>query len=457
MPKSSSALALVLTLGLGCGDDAAPTPDAGRDASTRDSGSPDAGRPDAGGSDAGADAGPPPVVGPVDAIRAGRLIDPLDGSVIDDAVIVIADGRVTYVGTDAGMIPAAATVLDWSAYTVVPGFVDAHTHFSYMTDEAPGTYPWQHFFEIPPDELVAIAREAALATIRVGVTTCIDKGSFAGVAESLKAEIADGTTPGPRLFVAGGGLFQSPFGGFFGADMIREEVRRQIMEDGVDLIKIWADGCSDERLVCDFAFTEEELTAAVEAAHELGTPISIHAYHSDGAENVIRAAPDTLEHAEGLTAAQLTMLVDNDVTYVPTIDHNRYYRDNIRAFGYAPELYDDFTDYIEANLATATAAHAAGVTMAMGSDAVFTGFGENTGEINWLAMTGMTPLEVLQSATIVGAETIYQEDEIGRVAVGYHADLVAIEGDPLTDPLVLITGVRGVVGAGNAIDLGTEP
>jgi imidazolonepropionase-like amidohydrolase len=419
---------------------------------TGDGTSPDASVDDVGRADAAADAGPMPV-GPVGAIRIGRLIDPQDGSVITGAVVVIENGRVSYVGTDASRIPATATVLDWRAFTAVPGLVDTHVHFSFMTDNAPGTYPWTHLGDLSPDELLGLARTAARATLRIGVTTAVDKGSFQGVAERLRDEIAAGTTPGPRLFIAGPGIWQAPTGGFHGVDAIRAEVRRLIMDVHVDLIKLYADACSDERLTCAIRFTPEELRAAVDEAHRLNTPVSIHAYHGDGAESVIQAGPDTLEHAEGLTAAQLTALVERNVTYIPTIDHNRYYRDNIRAFGYAPELYAEFTDYIQHNLETATAAHARGVHIATGSDAVFSGFGQNTGEINWLVQTGMTPLQVLQSATTVGAATVRQQHQIGRVAQGFYADLVAVDGDPLMDPRVLVTRVRGVVRGGVAIDL----
>jgi imidazolonepropionase-like amidohydrolase len=214
---------------------------------------------------------------------------------------------------------------------------------------------------------------------------------------------------------------------------------------------VWADKCSDDTLECAPTFTFEQLKAAVDTAHALGRPIAIHAYHADTAKLAIMAGPDSLEHPEGLDTIDFMDMKAMGITYVPTIDHNRYYRDNLAYFGYAPEMGAEFDAYIALNLATANQAHLAGVTIALGSDAVFSGFGENTRELEWLIDAGMTPLEALRAATIQGAASIGVEDEVGRVAVGYFADIVAVKGDPLTDIGVLIDDVQGVMKGGRLI------
>lgn len=138
------------------------------------------------------------------AIRAKRLINPRDQTILDNAVLVIDEGRFTYVGTNPAMIPPTATVLDWGKYTALPGFVDAHTHLSFQADmTSPAVTPWQRMWELSEAELLTLMRSAVLASIRRGVTTMIDKGSASGLDFPVRDEIAAGTTPGPRLFTAG--------------------------------------------------------------------------------------------------------------------------------------------------------------------------------------------------------------------------------------------------------------
>ncbi|WP_434427807.1 amidohydrolase family protein [Nannocystis pusilla] len=382
------------------------------------------------------------------AVKLARLIDPVDGSVLEPAIVIIQDDRVAALTTDEAEIPCGAEVVDWSGYTGVPGLVDAHTHFIYQTDDEPGTFPWQRswwLFQNAPETLAELARQAAEKTIKLGVTTAIDKGCGPGdylVAE-LRDSIAAGELTGPRIYTAGYGIS----GPVPSIDVMKGWIQQNVA-DGADLIKVWADNCSDDTLTCSSKFTFEQLKAAVDEAHALGRPIAIHAYHADTAKLAILAGPDSLEHPEGLDTIDFMDMIAMGITYVPTIDHNRYYKDNLAYFGYDPGKAAEFEAYIALNLATANQAHLAGVDIAMGSDAVFSGFGENTRELEWLIDAGMTPLQALRSATIEGAASIGVEHEVGRVAVGYFADIVAVDGDPLTDVGVLIGNVHGVMKSG---------
>jgi imidazolonepropionase-like amidohydrolase len=137
--------------------------------------------------------------------------------------------------------------------------------------------------------------------------------------------------------------------------------------------------------------------------------------------------------------------------YVPTIDHNRYYADHASEYGFSPAAVAALRAFVERNLETARKAIAAGVKVAMGSDAVYSGFGENTRELAQLVRAGMTPAQALHAATAGGAELLGQEKTLGALAPGYAADIVAVDGDPLTNVAVLIDGVRWVMKGGAVV------
>lgn len=388
------------------------------------------------------------------AIRLGKLVNPADGTVIEKAIVVVHDDRISYVGVDEKQIPCGASVIDWTAFTGLPGLVDAHVHITYQTDGEPGTDPWTHGWWLlnnEPYKYMDLTRGAVLATLKTGVTTVIDKGGVDFILNLLRDEITSGKTPGPRMYASLGGISNYKYPTPWTTEELKAQIHLQVLRN-VDLVKIWADECSDDTLECSPKFTFEELKVLVDTAHSEGLPIAIHAYHEDTAKLVIMAGPDALEHAEGLDAADFDTLKTMGTVYVPTIDHNRYYKDNLGFFGYAPEMAEKFEAYIQDNLATAAEAHKAGVKMAMGSDAVFTGFGENTRELAWFVQAGMTPLEALRAATIHGAESIGVQNEVGKVAVGYYADILAVEGDPLADINVVINNVRKVMMGGRVAE-----
>ncbi len=134
--------------------------------------------------------------------------------------------------------------------------------------------------------------------------------------------------------------------------------------------------------------------------------------------------------------------------WVPTIDHNRYYIDAKDEYGFAPETIPPLQDYIEKNLESTRRAFKAGVKIAMGSDAVYTMFGQNTRELGWLVKAGMTPAQALAAATTIPAALLGMEKSLGAIAPGYYADMVAVDGDPLADVNVLINRVRLVMKGG---------
>lgn len=400
----------------------------------------------------------PPVDQPDDTvIRAGMLIDPGSGTVLRDGIVAIAGGRITYVGMDTSRLARAAQVIDWSNHAVIPGLIDAHTHICYAVDETTDTPPWERLAELTLDELLPLARENALAALRAGVTSAIDKGCWSGLDLRLRDEIERGQTPGPRLFVAGPGLWhplpgESPGepGAAADAEALRAEIQRQAGLN-TDLVKMWADMCSGNQLACEQDYTRAEMQAAASEAHRLGKPIAIHAYHGHTARDAVLAGADSVEHSATLSADTIAEMRRRGTLYVPTIDHNRYYRENRDWFGYSDEDAAAFDAFIAQTLETTRVAHQAGVRIAMGSDAVFTMFGENTRELSWLMRAGMTPMEALRAATVHGAMHMDRAHELGAIAPGYRADLIAIAGDPLADIEHVIRDVRAVMKDGELV------
>ncbi len=194
-------------------------------------------------------------------------------------------------------------------------------------------------------------------------------------------------------------------------------------------------------------FTYEELKAAVDAAHILGKKVAVHSYGPGGARDATHAGADTIEHAVDMDDATLAEMVKRGTFYVPTIDHNRWYRDNLKTA--TPEDKDRLNDFINRNLETAKRAVKAGVKFAMGSDGGATALlGETTQELAWFVKAGMTPDQALATATTNGAAMLGKENELGKLAPGYLADIVAVDGDPTKDINVVIHNVQWVMKGG---------
>jgi imidazolonepropionase-like amidohydrolase len=208
---------------------------------------------------------------------------------------------------------------------------------------------------------------------------------------------------------------------------------------------------SDQDVTGFQTYSYDEMKAAVDVAHRAGKWIAIHSYGPDGARDAVRAGADSVEHATDLDDATLAAMARQGTVYVPTVDHNRYYVDHRDEFGFGPEVVTRLDDYLGRNLETLRRAVRAGVTVAMGSDAVFTGFGENTRELQMFVKAGMTPAQALAAATVNGARLLRKDKELGAVAPGYYADIVAVEGDPLADIDVLVGGVRWVMKGGRVV------
>ena len=329
------------------------------------------------------------------------------------------------------------------------------------TDETPGQPMLKQLTANPPAYELFIARKGALRTLEAGVTTVRDLGADQYLDIAMRDLINHGEMIGPRMFVCGYGLnvtstpykpgLNPPPGGI--ADGVPEVLRsvRQQVAAGADVIKLYASTGTDDDVTQFQTYSYDEIKAAVDAAHQFGKKIAIHSYGPDGARDAVRAGTDSLEHATDLDDATIQEMAKRSTFYVPTIDHNRYYLDNWQKIGYANGFQEKTKAFIERNLETARKAHKAGVKFAMGSDAIYTMFGENTRELGWFVKAGMTPEQALRTATTNAAELLGKSTELGAVAAGYFADLVAVEGDPLSNIDVAIKNVRWVMKSGQVV------
>ncbi|GJG85475.1 Xaa-Pro dipeptidase [Gemmatimonadetes bacterium T265] len=394
------------------------------------------------------------------AVRFGRLVDGT-GAVVRDAVVVVDGDHVTRVGSGDAAVPAGARVVDLRRYTGIPGLVDAHTHMTFWWDRAPGTRPWAQLGTLGAAVTVFLAQENARRTLETGVTTVRDLGSWEYTDLAMRELINRGAMVGPRMFVAGYGLqiTNAPYRpggappGPGQADGVAEveRVARQQLAAGADWVKMYGSTGSDQDVTGFQTFGYDEMKAAADVAHRAGKRLAVHSYGPDGARDAVRAGAESVEHATDMDDATLAEMARRGTVYVPTVEHNRYYIAHRAEYGYDQAAADRLEAYVQRNFATLRRAVRAHVPIAMGSDAVFTGFGENTRELAWFVKAGMTPAEALATATTNGAALLGMRGRIGVVAPGAFADLVAVDGDPLADVEVVIRGVRWVMKGGRVV------
>ena len=385
-----------------------------------------------------------PAAAATKAIKAGRLVD-ATGKVVTNAVILVDNDRIVSVGT--GAPPAGAEVIDLSRYTVIPGLIDLHTHMTYFWDGAPGTRPLGQARR-PAGVTVVLAAENARRTLETGVTTIRDLGASNETDYAMRDLINMGKMIGPRMFVAGQGI-SAPRAGAPAVDYRQQADAR--VAAGSDWVKIYGSRGSFQSVDTTQTLTFDEMKAAVDAAHAKNRPVAIHSYGPSGVKDAVRAGADSIEHGIDLDEETIAEMVKRGTVWVPTIDHNRYYVDAKDEYGFAPDTIPPLLAYIDKNLESTRRAFKAGVKIGMGSDAVYTMFGQNTRELGWFIKAGMTPAQALATATTIPAALLGHERDLGAIAPGYFADIVAVDGDPLADINAVIDGVRWVMKGGAVV------
>ena len=379
------------------------------------------------------------------AIRFGRLWD--GSKTIADAVVVVNGDRIASVGTGSSAVPAGAQVIDLRNYTGIPGLIDLHTHITYYWDRRPGTRPRGQ--RRLPAVTVYLAQENARRTLETGVTTVRDLNAGNDMDLAMRELTASGAMIGPRIFASCPGLSAQQGQPSDPARM------KALVEDrvkaGVDWIKVFGSRGGFENVDGTQTVTFEEMKAVVDTAHALGKKVAIHSYGPTGVRDAVRAGADSVEHGADVDDETLQEMVRRGTVWVPTVDHNRYYIDAAAEFGFAAGSDVALKDYIERNQRSVARAVTLGVKIGMGSDAVYSMFGQNTRELEWFVKAGMTPMQALATATTTAAELLGMGDRLGRIAPGYLADIVAVEGDPLLNIAAAAGGAKWVMKEGQVV------
>ena len=400
------------------------------------------------------------------AIQAGRLIVDAAKPALGPSTVIVENGRVASV-QDGFIAPPGATVVDQRSRTVMPGLIDAHVH---LTGD-PGTPFWRE--AIDSNELAAIVGvKNALVTARAGFTTVRDLGAPGLASFALRDAIRDGIVPGPRILASGGALsivgghgdvsgFRpevnaalDPGGTCTGADQCAQRVR-EAAKRGADVIKITSTGgvLSQQGRGLEGHFHPEEIRAITSTAHRLGLKVAAHAHGARGIEDAARAGVDSIDHGTFADSAALQAMKANGTWYVPTLMAFTGLRDRIGKNIYTPVVETKAREALAVWGKGLSAAHRAGVRIAFGTDSGVFEHGRNAEEAELMVrLGGMSPREVLVSATTDAAELLGVGGETGTLDPGKSADLIAVEGDPLSD-ISAVTRVRYVMTRGKPVPM----
>ncbi len=390
----------------------------------------------------------------VTAIKAGRLVDPQAGVVLNDQIILIRDNKIEAVGKGLA-IPADAKVIDLSQMTVLPGLIDCHTHLADVFD--------------PDGDPFAQLKKTAAATafesvpnartfLREGFTTVRDVGVYRALNDvAMRDAIAHGFIEGPRMYVAGayvtitGGAgamtghapdvtlpWDLRYGEANGPWEVRQRIR-QLVHDGADHIKVLSSGAvlthgSNPK---SQEFTMEELQAAVDEASHFGLRVESHAHSAEGIKNAIRAGVASVEHA--------TMIDDEGIALAKQhgtyLDMDIYDEECIQEAGRLGKIPKDFLQHDaelgELHRQNFRKAVKAGVKLSFGTDAGVCPYDRSVRQFAFMVKYGMTPMQAIQSATTSAADLLGHSDVVGDIKPGKYADVIAVAGDPLQDISVL--------------------
>ncbi|WP_295492449.1 amidohydrolase family protein [Sphingorhabdus sp. EL138] len=399
-------------------------------------------------------------------IATGRLIDVQAGRVLTNQCISISGDRITAVAP-CGATPQGAKRLDWTAFHVLPGLMDLHTHLADAGQSADLALP----IKTSPAATALMGAHHARMTLEAGFTAVRDVGTYRGLTDiALRDAINAGHVPGPRMFVAGAYITLPKGGGELNGVVPNEELPADmrlgiantpqeaaaktafLMEQGADFIKTIATGAvlAIGTEPGEPELSEAQMRAVVQTAKAKGKYVTAHAHGAVGIKNAIRAGVRSIEHASLIDDEALKMAKASGTWLVMDI-YNGDYIDDIGTREKWPEEYlrknRETTDVQRARF---TVAVKMGVKLAYGTDSGVYPHGQNAKQFAYMVRYGMTPMQAIQSATIRAAELLSKESELGSIAPGRFADLVAVDGDPLKD-ITVLENVAHVMKGGNIV------
>lgn len=390
----------------------------------------------------------------VTVVKAARMFNAASGKMETPGVIVITNKVIQSIGASAGLSPSAK-VIDLGDATLLPGFIDAHTHLSMAFNPDYQGGRLDGLSRSAAEEAIR-ATENARKTLMAGFTTVRDVGSSDFIDVGLRNSINAGVIPGPRMLVAvhalgstGGhcddsagyrfDLFRRETGPEDGVinspDQARYAVRFNI-KYGADVIKTCATGgvLSPTDDVDVPQLSQAELDALVNEAHVLRRKTAAHAHGAEGAKRAIRAGIDSIEHGTFLDDEALRMMREKGTYLVPTLTT----RIGLAESKFPPLVKGKADIAVKSQDAMVKRALQAGVKIALGTDAAVYPHGNNATEFALMAADGMTTAQSLQSGTVVAANLLGLQAKVGTLEAGKMADVVAVPGNPLEN--IKVTG-----------------
>ncbi len=393
-----------------------------------------------------------PIAAETFVIQAGRVITDASQAALGESTVTVTDGKIVSIQRGRVAPPQGATLIDLGDKTLMPGLIDMHVH---LQSDPGGDFRDEAV--LPDDWFMMVGARNAKITVKAGFTTVRDLGStkFGGFA--LRDATAKGLIDGPRIVSSGSAI--SIIGGHGDVNGFRAEVNaaldagntctgpeqcaarvREFSKRGADVIKITATGgvLSQQGRGLGQHFTDAEMKAIADTAHSLGLRVAAHAHGARGIEGAARAGIDTIDHGTFADAAAIRVMKASGSAMVPTLMALEGVNKRLGKGIYTPTVEVKAREAVAQRGKALKAAHDAGVAVAFGTDSGVFPHGENAQELNLMVkLGGLTPREALASATTVAAKYLDMENEIGRIAPGYSADLIAVSGDPQRDVTTL--------------------